>query len=315
MTDLSGVSFRVALRDGRDGEDFCALYNSFYRRRVTLAYYDWQFFQAPFPCRLCVAEIGGRAVGFYGLQIRPAGRPGVGTAWTIDIMIHPDYQDRGLFRRLAAFAEGQARTFRPVARLVMANSAGADAHLHGLGWRLIEVIRDSSAPSRPRRRPVSPDFSCRRAARPPERIASWGSESFGVRRDRAFLEWRFSRHPIHGYEQFVVGRDGRECGYMALKTFEDPASGERSGDVVELICRDDNEDLTAEMLEFVLDHFHRAGVSTVTLWPGRGDAAAAAGFAETSRQRFFCGAAFEAAHEKLSDFASWRVTMADAELY
>ncbi len=311
--------FRVARHDERDATAFCDLYNSFYRRQVGPAYYSWQFFLAPFPCRLClVVDPEDRLLGTYGLQLRPS-RSAPPTAWSIDIMIRPEVQDLGIFRRLAGFAGQVLRELSPVAWLVMGNSAGADAHLHGLGWRKLRELADWVAPVRPG--PQEGRTFCYRRVESFEGLEGLIPDPAlnTVRRDRAHLEWRFTSHPLYAYEQFVVHGGGTLRGYMALKVFTDPVSGEQNGDVVDLVCSGEEEELLTDMLRFSFDHFRSLGATTISLWPESSPALTAAarrlGFVPSQRRRLFCGTVLDPAYEQLIDFHSWWITMADTELY
>lgn len=316
-----GAELRPAGSTTDDAARFCELYNSLYKRRVDEAYYRWQFFDTPFPSTLSFAVApDGELLGCYGMQVlrcEPAGKP---AAWARDIMIVPRLQGRGLFRVLAGHAARGVLPYGPVALLIMANQRSERAHVGGLGWRLVrELVDFESGPARPER-PKLELTSCGvgNLEELAEVDARGGADRDLTRSARSpeFLDWRFRRNPLYSYDLMLARGEGRANGYLALKSFTDPASGAVFGDVVDVASSGAD---FGDLLEAARAYFRARGIGRVSTWLQTNtalDAAGAAlGFTATGRRRYFCARVLDADHAHLADGGRWRITMADAEIY
>jgi hypothetical protein len=324
---VDNISFRLAKEDEHDGLAFCGLYNSFYAKKVDLKYYNWQFFGTPFTSLLCMVIDGGNTpIGFYGVHVMPGNQQDIKTAWGLDIMIRLDYQDRGLFRGLAQFAEEQLSRYQPVGIFVMANDKGAGAHIDGMGWDCINeyvscVASTNTNTSPPpgsgrlliERASFKSNLTCAEIPRLRAR------QLFAVKRDEAYTRWRYSNNPRFNYEQFKVSKGGDLFGYLVLKTFNDPVTSELYGDVVDLAWKEDDPQALAEMLRFALHHFNQLGVSQALTWLQSNtildQVGVDVGFRQVDQKRFFCGKILDRNYSHLNSPQRWFVTLSDSEIY
>jgi len=324
-----GVAMRLARDDQPDSREFCRLSNSLYARKVTPAYYRWQFFQAPFPSLLAFATTADeRLAGCYGIHLRdvaPGGRP-VGMA--LDIMVAPAFQGRGLFRALADFALAEAGRHEPSAVYVMANERAHGAHVHGLGWTEVGVLCDHVGPTAQaaQRAPSSvsttvvQEFSTEDEAFLEEVGRLHRAEArFHLERTPALLHWRLARNPRYAYQILRCGGAEGLHGFLALKTFRDPLTGETFGDIVDVIWRDDDPDVVRGLLLAGLAYFERLGVAQATTWldasPLLGEVGRSLGFRPTTRRRYLSCQVVDQRRLWMEDPSRWSVSMLDTDLY
>lgn len=317
-------SIRYRLGEPDDAARFCDLFNSLYARKVTADYYRWQFFDTPFPGYLQMAfDPDGGLVGCYGVQLRETTTHAVNLAWALDIMIAPEYQGRGLFRRLAASALAHADA-AAAGVCVLANARARAAHVDGLGWEEIQRVpawtRSTEAlPLAAGRLHFVPfDLFTPDMAPDLEEMQRDRAGMAATRRTVDSLNWRFARNPWHRYELFQAMQQAQRVGFLALKMFRDPVSGRLSGDLVEILWRPDQEDAIAEMLTFAARHLGAEGAPDVTAWlPNQASARAAArfGFTMTRPERYLCCASRGDRADWFSDASAWVLTMADSEVF
>lgn len=297
---------RAATASRDDAARFCALYNSLYKRQVDAAYYRWMFFETPFPATLTFAMDGDTLLGCYGMQVLQAGP--FTAAWARDIMIVPEWQGKGLFRPLAAAAVRSVEEHDPAVLLIMANQRSERAHVGGLGWSLVREFVDYEARGKPHGEPVE----LTPATDVTELTAIALASSLGLvpgDRTPAYLDWRFRRNPWYSYDLLRT-----RGGYLALKSFKDPVTGAVFGDIVDIAGMP-----YAGLIEAGRAHFRAKGITCTSMWlqtnTGLDEAGRAAGFTATSRRRYFCAKVLDRGAAHLVDGASWRITMADAEIY
>jgi len=95
-----------------------------------------------------------------------------------------------------------------------------------------------------------------------EEIATFGSESdtlwdqaapafsFAVRRDAAYLNWKYNRHPHLRYRKFLARQKGQAVGLLIYRFATDPPE-QRATLVSECFCANDDPALYAAMLSHV----------------------------------------------------------------
>jgi len=319
-----GLTFRLARNDLEDNSRFCELFNSLYLRRVNGDYYRWQFFDAPFSSQLSMAiTCDGELAGCYGFHVLRFVPGDVHIAWALDIMVAPRFQGRGVFRDLAEFATAQVLSHRPIALCVMANQRADGAHVHGLGWHRVNMLTSfvcstSSSLSNPMKLEFSQRDSFEASA--VALISAQRDMSLAsTLRSGQFLNWRFVRNPWYRYASFLARYRGQPFGYLVLKVFGDPKTGQAFGDIVDILWAEDDPEALADMLRFALTHFHHQGVPQATMWLqtntlldqiGRD-----LGFVETEQKRYFCCKVLDERYKWLEDPGRWFITMADSEIY
>lgn len=317
----SQKQLRLATSEARDAAAFCALSNSLYSRPVDAAYYDWQFFQPPFETKLAALVEGDAWVACYGMQLRPLAGTARCVAWAIDIMVAASRQRQGLFATLAAFAAGSVMNASPAALCVMANHKADAAHVKKLGWKRTETFVTYVADAAPHRASFDRmDFFALDDFRECEPLITARAHTLhATRRSAADLNWRFKRNPRYRYETFGVARKGELFGYLVLKVFRDPVTGESVGDIVDIMWSVDDSAACEAMLRFALSHFFDQGIRRAATWLQTNtmldDAGLRVGFKPTTQQRFFCVAAIDSQRRDIDRSDRWFLTMADSEVY
>jgi len=329
LKQFDGLSCRLARNDEDDSARFCRLSNALYARKVDGAYYRWQFFNTPFPSVLSfVTTEDGELAGCYGFHVRRWAATGEQIGMSLDIMVAPRYQGRGVFRALTDFAMERIRSYRPVAVYVMANRRAEEAHVHGLGWKRVNAFADwvcaTSGASGVGGQGIEMVPVRNISAEDEEFVEMAGrlrdeQGLFSLARWPGFIEWRFARSPRYSYHIFRCELRGRLLGFLALKTFRDSVTGKAFGDVVDVIWAENDARVLGEMLQSALRYFYVKQVeeavtclqtNTVVGGSGRG-----LGFRRTARQRYVCLKALDERYRWLEDPRRWFVTMADTDLY
>jgi GNAT superfamily N-acetyltransferase len=325
------LSFRVARNDPQDSQLFCSLSNSLYSRKVDNDYYRWQFFGPPHPCILSFAiDENGDLAGCYGFHLPYFGKMRETIGMALDIMIAPRFQGKGVFRRLYNFAFEQIQSYNPVAVYVTPNEHADSAHVHGLGWKRINILTDQLYTINGKTELPKQNieiFELKPNITEHEEFFKWLEKDrlknnrglFSILHSPAFIEWRFLKNPRYRYSLFGCKFQGKYYGYLVLKEFRDPQTTERFGDIVDIYWAEDDPCRLAEMLEFATNYFNQQGINKVTTWLqtntlldqiGRD-----MGFEPTGRHRYLCCKVLNNRYAWLEDPKRWFITMTDSEVY
>ena len=310
----------------QDANAFVELFNATYSRKVTEAYYFWQFFQSPVQGACLFAEDDKRVVAVYGL--RPLCYHAlhdccVGLA--VDLIVAPELQRTGLFARLEGEMEALAAALECVCIYAAANEAAYRPRVSTLDWTSMGrmttfVLSTALVDKRPGR--FSFTSASEFGVEIEEIYQSFRRAHPGLamaQRTSHYLNWRFASNPWYSYDLFIAQRHDEPFGYLVLKTFRDPETNQAFGDIVDLLWADEDADALAEMLHFALGHFHAQGVPQATIWLqtntlldqiGRD-----LGFVETEQKRYFCCKVLDERYAWLKDPKRWFITMADSEIY
>lgn len=191
---------------------------------------------------------------------------------TGDVMTHPEWRKRGLFSQLdrAAMEETRARgwplvfglpnrrsahiflelgwkqagTVRPWTHVVRADAAARaerakEGRVRGFLTPLAaRVARKGRAALRAR---AGARFTTREIPAFPREVEALSLEvargfELMVRRDAAYLDWRFQRGPSGLHRSFAVDEGERFAGYVVVQR---PRAGERGGFLVDVLAKDD----------------------------------------------------------------------------
>jgi len=142
-----------------------------------------------------------------------------------------------------------------------------------------------------------------------------GSYAMCVRRDRAYLDWKYARCPHRRYEVHEARREGRLDGF-AVSRHEDHR-GIRLGWIVDLFAAESDHDARDALLGAVLDGFRRAGVARAQAFAMNAEMAAdlrrRGFFARTSPMQFCVRARVESA-DVLARPQRWHVVFGDSDM-
>ncbi|HEX7610765.1 MAG TPA: GNAT family N-acetyltransferase [Solirubrobacteraceae bacterium] len=188
------------------------------------AVWDWKFARNPHgPARIWVGDEGGRIVGCYILtpvMLRVGGET-IRGAQSVDAAVSTDFRGRGVFTDLARAALRDAADAG--IKLVFAfPGEGAFGGQVRVGFKPQLAVPTAYRPLiwPPRRRRFSEltlgdvdmfdarfDVFCEHG----------DDREISLRRDAAYLHWRFDEHPTQRYEAITCERSGEICGYCVLR--------------------------------------------------------------------------------------------------
>jgi hypothetical protein len=139
-----------------------------------------------------------------------------------------------------------------------------------------------------------------------------------VRRGCDYLNWRFVANPWYPYDLFRLGQGSWTSGYLVLKSFRDPRTGEAFGDVVDWLWVGHPSGLR-EMFRFALNHFHGLGIERAAAWLRTNTAADPAGrtegFVETGQRREPLVRSLGTPPSPLARLGRWYLTLGDSDMY
>jgi GNAT superfamily N-acetyltransferase len=278
-----------------DAQAFVDLFNASYKRKTTIEYCHWQFFDQTVPSALFVAADAGKIIGFFGVKIMPV-FPGMRGGFTVDLLIHEDWRKRGigwvLEPAVAEYCERHGASFMAALPNTFGNAA-----FKAMGWKSIAkihtLIRQDGAP-------VS-DASPKGVD---ENLIHFIKEA-------SYLHWRFERHPLYRYAN-VEHSNGN---FAVTKLFPDPG-GKIFGDIV-LVQADAN--VRYDLLKQVVHQLASEGVKEITLWALPHTAAYAQalslGFVPAPQERYFCIRTLSADNDKVLGIRNWDLSECDSEIY
>jgi hypothetical protein len=318
---------QVRLGDEHDCDAFVDIFNSIYNRKIDSRYFRWQFLNQNVPTYLILGVSNKNVIGFGGARVQNGHRADgdVLLYQGLDVMILEQYRGKGFsFRNMGDY-------------FIALASRGGAAAIYGLGNRNARlvltryldfklVVQIQTMISQVNAQPLQ------NMNTHIERIASFDNQVTEivsgflkshpalliVRRDPLFLNWRFVSNPVFRYDIFYVKRGSIIFGYLVLKVFEDPATGERFGDIVDLLWVEDDFEMLRGMLGFALGHFNSLGLTQAAIWLQTNtildEVGRSLGFRATEQRRYLVSKILDPEYNWLRDPKRWYITMADAEI-
>lgn len=313
----------LTLRAGTasDGPGVRALFAATHKRELSDEVWRWRYHGRPECPSVCTVADDGGVFAHIGALISSADAPTGGlklALWT-DLMTHPEKRDLGLFVDLA-----QANLDALGASGVELVYAFPNDNSYRLIKRLFEFkdLGDLAAYEAPLRGLRRPDAAPTAEARPAaaELNAFWkrmvSKDALALRRDAAWLDWRFHRRPGAPYAVFYSRTGGVLSGWAAAKVFEGPDG--RVGDILELWS--DSPEGRASLVAALLDWFAAGKAAVVSAWaaPGdeRGSYYRSLGLAPTGpRTHFVARELAPSAQAFPAEPAYWRIGKGDSDVY
>jgi GNAT superfamily N-acetyltransferase len=327
------------------GEVFGAPMTDASRRR-----WEWQYLENPARAdgrpEIWVAREDGRLLGQYAsMPVRLWwGSREVRSSWGMDVFVAAEARGRGLgaqlftawsdhvevalglgltpssyglFQKLRYHDVGPVPFFQKVldARAVARRRLGPVA-----GPVVAPVLRAALAAIHPERpRPAHGVVTAPGAGFTEDYDALWerarGSYAMCVRRDRAYLDWKYARCPHRQYDVTEARREGRLDGF-AVSRHEDHR-GLRLGWVIDVFADAGDHDVKDALLGAVLDGFRRAGVARAQAFSMNAALAAdlrRRGFARGKSPMQFCVRARVDSTGVLADRGRWHVVFGDSDM-
>ncbi len=289
MSDNNGLILRPYVPG--DEEKICALFEQTFGRPLDIRRWFWLYRDnrlGLMPITVAEEAASGRLVAQYAVKpvgMRIGGRDCVGT-FSLDTMVHPEFQNRGLFVNLAD------RTYRDLAdmRIPITYGFPNKNSSHGFFTRLDWCPIGRTVPlygkvlsmkgmlkrwiTRNRHRAAVPAAKAYKGSyTTPAGVAIqpiahfdtrfdtlWGTVSdrfpVAVRRDSEYLNWRYVENPSEEYQRLAIEKDNRLSGYMVLKAQE--KFGLRIGFIIDILT--ETEECADILIRCALDYFARIHV-------------------------------------------------------
>lgn len=308
MTD-AGVEIRPMLPD--DIPAMTSMLEPMYATRRSREFIVWQCLMNVHPVTMMGAFFEDRMVGVFGIQTRVLSN-GLSCGQGSWLNISPDWQGKGLFRRLGEAAICATPNLDVLC--VIANARATGPLQRSLGFRTAGAI-DTLSIATPGHTSAG-DTLCR----PVDEETTF--ESTGYPSDRVmfmptweYRRWRFARNPAHRYWKVENGARG----YAVVKLFTEPGAGTSWGDIVDIECNLNNQDRIEEILRGAIHHLRELGAGRIGLWATPGtllrETAGSMGFAPGGHTAYLSVRVMAPGNEHLYDLSSWHLRQADATNY
>lgn len=285
----------------RDGPEFIAMMNKYYRRKKDLSYYRWQFQNSQPSSKLFVAVQAGKVVACYGAQVLHLAN-GSACGFTVDLLIENDLRRRGVFVLLEKAVTEFLSDSGAVGLVSLPNLEGRNAHTWLEGWKEVGIIKTLT---------VSPG----QISRSMSGLAGDGHQKLSFSKSSEYVSWRFEANPVYRYTRLPSDSDS----FSIVKIFVDPVTHVSYGDIVDVECDLENPRAIQHAVVNACEYLVTQNVSEITMWglphTSTGKVARALGFRESAQERFFCVKVLKPGHEYLYDFTNWHLVEADSEIY
>ncbi len=296
-----------------EADQFIFLLNKTYSRKKTVDYFKWQYFDTPLKTALIGAFLSNKLIGCFGLQCRMLNNGLVG-GQIIDIVVEEEYRGKGIFSEMANYAFDYFRNEMDFG-FILPNVAGRQATEKALSWKNLYTIKT---------------LMCKSYSRVFERdsnitvIDDWSNIVLGNKKDslnmlyfvreKEYLQWRFGKNPEYRY--VIIKRDDF---FVVAKTFIDPVTGGKFGDIVDFGYGSKNLNPIRAIFISAINYFIESGIEEVTTWAFPHTPVYTIlkniGFAESQQERYFCLKPFRPHLDYLNDINNWFLIQADSEIY
>jgi GNAT superfamily N-acetyltransferase len=347
------AALRVEQRGSADADRLFALYADVFGQALgerSRRRWDWQYLENPAtpPAgpEIWVAREDDRLLGQYAsmpVVLWWGGRE-VRSSWGMDVFVAAEARGRGvgaklftawsdhvevalglgltessygLFKKLRYHDVGPVPFFRKVldVRALARRRLGP-----ALGSAAAPLLRLGLAVrQRERARPAGDVTVAAAAGFTGEYDALWerarASYAMCVRRDRAYLEWKYARCPHRSYEVREARRQGRLEGFVVSRHEEH--KGIRLGWVIDLFSDTADAEVQDALLGAVLDSFRAAGVARAQAFSmnaALGAALRGRGFLRADSPMQFCVRARVPSEDVFAQTARWHVVFGDSDM-
>jgi GNAT superfamily N-acetyltransferase len=343
----------IEQRGTADADQLFRMYEEVFGASLTDASrrrWQWQYFENParpdgVP-EIWVAREDGRLLGQYAsMPVRLWwGSREVRSSWGMDVFVAAEARGRGLGAQLFTAWSDHVEVALGLGLTPSSYGLFRKLRYHDVGpVPFFQKVLDAHAVARRRLGPIAgpvaaPVLRAALAVVHPERTraargivtapangftedydALWerarGSYAMCVRRDRAYLDWKYARCPHRKYDVMEARREGRLDGF-AVSRHEDHR-GLRLGWVIDVFADASDHDVKDALLGAVLDGFRRAGVARAQAFSMNAALAAdlrRRGFARGRSPMQFCVRTRVDSTGVLADRARWHVVFGDSDM-
>ena len=288
-----------------EGVHFVELFNKYYSRKTSLAYFKWQFFESPFESRLFTAYEEGKLIGFYGIKIYKLSN-NILTGFAIDFLVDEAYRKRGIAYLFEEKICDFCYTHKVSILTSLPNSFG-NAALKALGWSSIAKL-DTLIIDRK-------DFDHKRLSELlTNQTAHSNDECINFIKTDKYRSWRYDYNPLYNYELIEVD----ESTFSITKLFTDPGENIIYGDIVEIVYANDLQKV-AMLFEKIGEYMDANKVQTITTWALEHTQLYTLlmliGFTKMPQERFFCIKLLDENFADLRQIHNWDIIQSDAEIF
>jgi len=343
----------IEQRGTADADQLFRMYEEVFGASLTDASrrrWQWQYLENParpdgVP-EIWVAREEGRLLGQYAsMPVRLWwGSREVRSSWGMDVFVAAEARGRGLGAQLFKAWSDHVEVALGLGLTPSSYGLFKKLRYHDVGpVPLFQKVLDARAVARRRLGPVAgpvaaPVLRAALAVVHPERArhargvvtapaagfteeydALWerarGSYAMCVRRDRAYLDWKYARCPHRKYDVMEARREGRLDGF-AVSRHEDHR-GLRLGWVIDVFADASDHEVKDALLGAVLDGFRRAGVARAQAFSMNAPLASdlrRRGFARGRSPMQFCVRTRVDSTGVLADRARWHVVFGDSDM-
>ena len=286
------------------------LIDGMYKIKKKPNYFVWHNFSAPTEVVMFGAFWGRKLVGMFGLHYRML-NDGTTVGHAKSMNVHPEWVGRGVFRNLGQMAFGCFPLLD--AWCVFANKYAVVPCQKAFGMKIVSPIPMmvhstpkifESYSSKFEQIDKKTDFSSVCSTNKGNGI------SFST--DDEYRIWRYSKNPLYNY--FKV--DGPKNTYAITKTFTDPVTSKKYGDIVDYEC---TPVLAKEMYLRACGQLCNTGVDQITTWAfpniPLSNIVEELGFKKSNSITYFMIKTLTAENEYLLQPMNWQLKQSDAENY
>lgn len=284
-----------------DADAFVNLFNIYYKRKTSKAYFNWQFFESPFASALFMAFDGDKLIGYYGIKIYPLTNNS-NAGFAIDFLIDETHRKKGI----AFLLDEQVIQFcneNKAGCLTALPNAFGNAAFKALGFK--SIIKVDTLLLDTLNRPVG--------YVEPLIIANENGLQIGFKKDESFRHWRFDLNPLYKYKKVSLNDN---C-FAITKIFTDPVSKESFGDIVDIHF--DSLNIAFRLVDKVVAEMVLQNVKAITIWAlphtHLYNGLTTKGFLKQTQERYFCVKPLTPEFENLASVQLWNLVEADAEIY
>jgi N-acetylglutamate synthase-like GNAT family acetyltransferase len=292
------ITYRTAKKS--DIGQLVNLMNGEYARQKNARYFLWQFFQPAQPSTLIVAIDNKKIIGMFGLQKKTLSNKAI-VGELIDLLISPDYRDRGIFKTMADKALSKFKNLQAI--VVFPNQAGKRACEKSLGMKTIAKIdslildtknfQDHSDKTNFDKKTIN--------------------QLIQFKKTYAWRHWRYDLHPDYKYKKIIKDKNN----FIIVKIFKDPLTKIKYGDIVD-IKQEKITDLSI-LVARANDYFIKKNIKSITTWALPHTQIFQLfnklGFKPLFQERFFCIKILNNKNKNLYNLNNWQLVQADAEIY
>lgn len=307
MTDITEITNRVRQLNSsivvrkatlHDADSFVTLFNTYYKRKTTIDYFKWQFFDCPLPSALYMAFEGNILVGYYGIKKCLLSNT-INAGFAVDFLIDEPYRKKGIAYLLEAEIVNFCQNNGIAVLTALPNTYG-NAAFKALDWKSVSKI-DTLIWTQENNLPTI-------------EIPNHVDNLVSFSKDTPYKNWRFNENPMYNYEEIKL-----ENNISAItKLFIDPVTQEIYGDLVHITNTNDTSHLCTLILK-VLSEMKNKNLKNITAWALPHtmlyNLLLNLGFKNVSQERYFCVKVFDANFDYLYQISNWNLEECDAEIF